>query len=163
MRNSKKQNQRKKSKLINRSIIAKNRNRYLYLEVKEYIAGISLKGTEVKSIINNGANINQAFITFSKGEAFLINAYIAQWKNAARNNHDVRRKRKLLLNKREIIQAYSLCQEKKYTAIPTMLIRKNKKFKIKFIVGKRKNIYDKREKIKKREESRLKAKNWFEE
>ena len=52
---------------------------------------------------------------------------------------------------------------KKYTAIPTMLIRKNKKFKIKFIVGKRKNIYDKREKIKKREESRLKAKNWFED
>ena len=145
---------RKKSRLQNKAVIARNKNLYLYTIIKTYISGIALKGTEVKALIDSGADINNAYITFSNNEAFIINAVIAHWKNAAHNNHDKKRKRKLLLNKQEINYISRFQRERHLTVIPIKFIRINGKFKLEIAIAKRKTIHDKRERLRKKEEQR---------
>ncbi len=144
----------------NYRIIAKNkRASYEYFIEDEYEAGIVLEGSEIKSIRTGKVNIEDSFIEFDKnGELFLINSYIAPYKLATLFNHEAKRKRKLLLNRREINKIMNKIKLKGLTCIPLVLYINSKNFaKIKIAVVKGKKLYDKRESIKERDFQREKA------
>src|ERR1700752_989773 len=85
---------------------------------ENYEAGIELKGSEVKSLRGNQASIKESFATIRDEEVFLVNSYIAPYEKASAFNHDPRRERKLLLNKREIQRLMGKTLIRGYTLIP---------------------------------------------
>jgi SsrA-binding protein len=130
---------------------------YLFFLVDTFTAGIVLTGTEIKSIREGKASINEAYCTFgeagSKTEAgdelFIRNMYIAEYGFGNRFNHEPRRPRKLLLTKRELKKLHAKVKEKGFTIIPVLLYINEKgiaKFDISLARGKRE--FDKRETIK---------------
>ncbi len=138
-------------------IIAQNKKaRFEYFLEDEYEAGLCLYGSEIKSLRNGKANIQDAFIEFSKsGELLLINAHISPYKMATIFNHEPLRKRKLLLHKKEIKKIIGKIKLKGFTVIPTVLYINDKNIaKIKIAVAKGKKLYDKRETIKERDQKR---------
>lgn len=138
-------------------IVAQNKKaRFEYFLEDEYEAGLCLYGSEIKSLRLGKANIQDAFIEFSKsGELFLINAHISPYKMATLFNHEPLRKRKLLLHKKEIKKIIGKIKLKGYTVIPTVLYINHKNIaKIKIAVAKGKKLYDKREAIKERDQKR---------
>lgn len=118
-------------------------------------AGIELSGSEVKSARAGRANLTGAFVVIRNGEAFLTNAFIPpyQVKNAPAG-YDPSRSRKLLLHKKEIGELIGASAEKGLTLIPLRLYTKKSKIKIEFGLARRKKKYDKREKIRRREDER---------
>ena len=130
----------------------KNKKAYFdYTILKEYTAGIELKGTEIKSIRNGSANLNDSFVTFKNNEAYALNIYIAKYEEGNIFNHDPLRTRKLLLHKKEILRIAQKVKEKQYTIIPTKVYLTNGLAKVEIALGKGKKLYDKRESIKKRD------------
>lgn len=121
---------------------------------ENYESGIELKGSEVKSLRGNQASIKESFAMIRNEEVFLINSYIAPYESATVFNHDPRRERKLLLNKREIMRLMGKTQIRGYTLIPTKIYFKNGKAKVDLALGKGKKVHDKRDDIKKREADR---------
>lgn len=121
---------------------------------ENYEAGIELKGSEVKSLRGNQASIKESFAMIRSEEVFLVNSYIAPYESATVFNHDPRRERKLLLNKREIMRLMGKTQIRGYTLIPTKIYFKNGKAKVDLALGKGKKVHDKRDDIKKREADR---------
>ena len=106
----------------------------------------------------NRINIKESYASQEKGEIFLINANIPEYKNAFGNNHKPKRKRKLLLNKKEIIKISSSIQKKGMTVIPTrMYFNNNGIAKIELGIGKGRKLYDKREIKKTRDWERQKS------
>ena len=123
-----------------------------YLLIKHYVAGLSLLGLEVKSLRNNEANLENAYIVFLKNEFWIINLYIADYKyNQTTLNYDSYRKRKLLLNKQEIRKILLKIKQERLILIPEKIFLQNNFFKLGFYLGKRLKKYDLREKIKKTE------------
>ena len=143
----------------------KNRKaKFEYEFISLYIAGISLLGTEIKSIRNNKANISDAHCLFIGNELFVRNLYIGEYPNAGYVNHETKRDRKLLLNKQEINKINGKVKEKGNTIVPTRLFINNKgKAKLEIALAKGKKLYDKRESIKekdlKRDIDRIKKTN----
>ena len=131
--------------------IINRKARFNYIIEKEYDAGIELTGTEIKSIRKGSANFNDAYITISKGEVYIINMYIAKYDEGNINNHDERRRRKLLLHKQEITRMANDLKIQGYTYVPLKLYFKKGLAKIIFGLTKGKKLYDKRETIKKRD------------
>ena len=131
--------------------IINRKARFNYFIEKEYEAGIALTGTEIKSIRKGSANFNDAYITISKGEVFVVNMYIAKYEEGNRNNHEERRKRKLLLHKQEIKRMSNDLKIQGYTYVPLKLYFKKNIAKITVGLAKGKKLYDKRETIKKRD------------
>ena len=121
-----------------------------YIE-EEIECGIVLKGSEIKSIREGLANLKDCYAIVRNGEVFLLNMYIAQYNNASIFNHDERRTRKLLLNKREILKLRDKVEISGYTLVPIKLYFKGNKAKILLGLGKGKKNYDKRESIKERD------------
>lgn len=121
---------------------------------EKYEAGLALKGSEVKSLRDGNASIKESFGIVRDGEAFLLNSYIAPYEAANIFNHDPRRNRKLLLNKREINKLIGKTQIKGYTLIPTRIYFKDGKAKLELALAKGKQRHDKREDIKKRDAKR---------
>ena len=117
-------------------------------------AGIELKGTEIKSIRNGSANINDAYARIKNYEVFLTNMYIAKYKEGNIFNHDERRERKLLLHKNEIIKLGYEIETKRYTLIPLKLYFKGNKAKIELGLCQGKKLYDKRESLKEKDMKR---------
>lgn len=143
----------------NYKIVAQNKKaRYEYFIDTEYEAGIVLLGSEIKSIRNGKVNIQDSYIEFDKNnELFLINSYVAPYKQAVLFPHETTRKRKLLLKRREIDKIINKVKLKGFTCIPLVLYINNKNFaKIKIAIAKGKKIYDKRETIKERDFKREK-------
>jgi SsrA-binding protein len=130
--------------------IVENRKAYFnYFIESEYIAGMVLFGSEVKSIAQNNINMGDCFCQFDdNGELWLLNMHISPWDNAGKNNHEPMRQRKLLLNKKELHKISILLERSGYTAVPLKIIVKNKKFKCVIGIGKGKKLYDKKESIK---------------
>ena len=120
-------------------------------------AGIVLKGSEIKSVRNGKVNIADSYAVEKNGEIFLINAHIAQYKEASISNHNPTDERKLLLNKRQINKLIGKIQREGFTVIPTKMYFKKGKAKIEIAVAKGKKKYDKRETKKKRDWNRDKA------
>jgi SsrA-binding protein len=136
-------------------VIATNRKaNYEYEVLDKYEAGVSLLGTEVKSLREGKANLGEAYAVVQKGEIWLQNFHINEYKYGNINNHDPVRKRKLLFHKREINKIKSSLEEKGLTFIPLKIYFKGSLVKILMGIGRGKKIYDKRESIKKRETER---------
>lgn len=121
-----------------------------YIE-EELECGIVLKGTEIKSIRNGQANLKDCYAIIKNGEVFLLNMYIAKYNDASIFNHDERRTRKLLLNKKEILKLRDKVEISGYTLVPIKLYFKGNKAKILLGLGKGKKNYDKRESIKEKD------------
>tara|TARA_B100000029_G_C17147530_1_gene804771 strand:+ start:136 stop:606 length:471 start_codon:yes stop_codon:yes gene_type:complete len=139
-------------------IISNNRKaRFNYFFEEFYEAGISLTGSEVKSLREGKANISESFASDNNGEIFLINSHIPLYKESSYNNHDPKRNRKLLLNKREINKLIGRINIEGFTLIPTKLYFKKGKAKLEIAVAKGKKQYDKRQTKKKRDWNREKA------
>jgi SsrA-binding protein len=136
-------------------IIAKNKKAHFdYFIDDEYEAGISLKGSEVKSLRMGKVSLKDAFAKISKGEVFVYQMNISQYPFAYNSNHQPKRPRKLLLHKREIKRLIGKTQEKGYTLIPINIYFKGSKVKISIGLAKGKQRHDKREEIRKRDEKR---------
>lgn len=135
--------------------IVNRKARYNYFIHKEIEAGIVLSGTEIKSIRNGSANFNDAYVIIKNGEAYVINMYIAPYKNGTLFNKDERRNRKLLLHKDEIKKLETKTKEKSYTIVPLKLYFKNNKAKVLIGLASGKKLYDKRETIKQRDLKRM--------
>ena len=140
-------------------IICNNRKaKFNYFFNEFFEAGIALKGSEVKSLRDGKANISESYAIDEQGEIFLVNSHIPSYKESSYNNHDPKRNRKLLLNKREINKLIGKVNREGYTLIPTKLYFKKGKAKIEIAVAKGKREYDKRHVKKKRDWNREKAK-----
>ena len=122
-----------------------------YFIEEEIECGIVLKGTEIKSIRNGQANIKDCYSIIKNNEVFLLNMYIAKYNDASIFNHDERRTRKLLLNKKEILKIKQKVEISGYTLIPIKLYFKGNKAKILLGVCKGKKNYDKRESLKEKD------------
>ena len=125
-----------------------------YVIEENYEAGIELKGSEVKSLRGNQASIKESFAMIRDDEVFLVNSYIAPYEQANILNHDPRRERKLLLNKREIARLMGKTIIRGYTLIPLKIYFKRGKAKVDLALGKGKKVHDRRDDIKKREADR---------
>ena len=140
-------------------IISNNRKaKFNYFFNEFFEAGIVLKGSEVKSLRDGKANISEAYAIDEQGEIFLLNSHIPSYKESSYNNHNPKRNRKLLLNKREINKLIGKVNREGYTLIPTTLYFKKGKAKVEIAVAKGKKHYDKRQVKKKRDWNRAKAK-----
>ena len=139
-------------------IITNNRKaRFNYFFNEFFEAGLVLKGSEVKSLRDNKVNISESYAFDQNGEIYLINSYIPSYKESSYNDHDPTRKRKLLLNKREINKLIGRVNKEGFTLIPTKIYFKKGKAKIEIAVAKGKKQYDKRQVKKKRDWNREKA------
>lgn len=138
-----------------KKIIATNRKaRFEYILLEHYEAGIVLKGSEIKSIRARQASISEAYVQTDGNEIWLIDSHIAPYDPASRENHDPKRKRKLLLKKKEINEIWQAIKQKGLTTIPTELYLKDGLAKLDVAIAKGKKIYDKRHDIAKRDMQR---------
>ncbi len=137
-------------------IVAKNRRaRHDYYVVETVEAGIALMGTEVKSVrMKSAISLQESYVTFEKGEAWLVSARISPYDQGNINNHPPERPRKLLLHKREIVKLQRRVEEKGFTVVPLSAYFKRGKLKIEIGLCKGKHTYDKRETIRQRESKR---------
>jgi SsrA-binding protein len=135
--------------------IASNRKaKFEYFLLDHYEAGLVLKGSEIKSIRARQVSIAEAYVHVEGNQAWLLDAHIAPYDPASRENHDPKRKRKLLLNKREINTIRQDIKQKGLTVVPTELYLKDGRAKIDIAVAKGKNLYDKRREIAKKDYQR---------
>lgn len=133
--------------------IQNRRARFDYALGTEYIAGISLTGKETKSLRLGHGHIRGAYVTLKDGEAWLINATITGYTGAKIEESDQTRARKLLLKNKEIEELEAAKQQGK-TIVPLDVLTGGRYIKIRISTGRGKKKYDKRETIKKREETR---------
>ena len=127
-------NQKTKSGL---KIISNNRKaRFNYFFEEFFEAGISLQGSEVKSLREGKVNISDSYAFDHNGEMYLVNSHIPLYKQSSYNNHNPRRNRKLLLNKKEINKLIGRINRENYTLIPTKMYFKKGKVKIEIAVAK---------------------------
>lgn len=133
----------------------KNKKAYFdyYIE-SELEAGISLSGTEIKSIKKGSAQLKDTYVVIKNGEAFVLNMYIAKYEEGNQFNHEELRTRKLLLHKKEIKKLKELTLKDGYSIVPLKLYLKHGYAKLLIGVAKGKKNYDKRQAIKKRDELR---------
>jgi len=145
-------------------IISKNqRAGYDYFLEDKYECGVSLLGTEVKSLRLGKAQINEGFVTIdSKGEVWLQNATIPQYEFGNINNHQETRKRKLLLKREEIQQIEKKMATKGYTLIPLALYFKDSLVKCEIALAKGKKLFDKRDTAAKKDVERKLRQGQFE-
>ncbi|MBT0957325.1 SsrA-binding protein SmpB [Alphaproteobacteria bacterium KMM 3653] len=143
----------------NYKVIAENRRaRYDYAIEDDIECGILLEGSEVKSLRSQTSNIADSYAAVEEGELWLVNAYIAPYDKASTFNHLERRKRKLLVSKKELASLWSDTQRKGMTLVPLVLYFNHRgKAKIKIGIAKGKKNTDKRQTEAKRDWSRQKA------
>ena len=139
-------------------IISNNRKaRFNYFFTEFFEAGIELRGSEVKSLRDGKVNIAESYALDLHGEIYLVNSHIPLYKESSYNNHDPKRNRKLLLNKREINKLIGRINREGFTLIPTKLYFKKGRAKVEIAVAKGKKQYDKRQAKKKRDWGRERA------
>ena len=135
--------------------IAENRKaRHDFQLLERYEAGIVLTGTEVKSLRDGGATLQQAYADIRGDEVWLIGAHIAEYGQGNVNNHEPDRDRKLLLHRREIASLHGKVRERGLTLVPTRLYFKDGRVKVELGVCKGKTGVDKRDHIAEREAKR---------
>lgn len=137
-------------------IVANNKKAFFNYEILETVeAGISLFGSEVKSIREGQISLKESYAEIKGGEVFLLNSHISAYEAANRFNHEPLRKRKLLLHRQEIKRLTGKIKQKGLTLIPTkVLINDRGKVKVELALGKGKRAYQKREAIRERDRDR---------
>lgn len=137
--------------------VATNRQAsYRYNLIERFECGIVLTGTEVKSLREGNAQLKDSYALVRDGEVWLMGVYIAPYGPAARDNHDPERPRKLLLHRKEIERLVGRTQERGLTLVPTRIYFSGprSRAKVELALAKGKDLYDKRETIRKREMAR---------
>ncbi|WP_137701161.1 SsrA-binding protein SmpB [Marimonas lutisalis] len=142
----------------NYKVIAENRRaRFDYAIEEDLECGIILEGSEVKSLREGNANIAESYAHVDNGELWLVNAYIAPYEQAKTFGHEERRKRKLLVSKKELARLWNATQRKGMTLVPLVLYFNHKGLaKLKIGIAKGKKAHDKRETQAKRDWGRQK-------
>lgn len=140
-------------------IISENRKAFHnYFVEEKFEAGLVLKGTEVKSLREGKANLQDSYGLLKGGELFLLNAHIPPYKLGNRENHEPLRTRKLLLNRSELSKLWGKLETQGYSVIPLKLYFKNGRVKVEMALAKGKKSHDKREATKEKEIKRAMAK-----
>jgi SsrA-binding protein len=140
---------------MSEKVICNNKKAYHnYFIEEKFEAGMVLTGTEVKSLRLGKANLNDSFALVKSGEAFLNNLHISPYDFGNRQNHDPDRVRKLLLHKKEIVRIFGKIREQGYSVVPLRLYFKNGLVKVEMGLAKGKKLYDKREDLKKKDQTR---------
>jgi SsrA-binding protein len=137
-----------------RVLVSNRKARHDYFILDTLEAGLVLKGTEVKSLRNGNANLQDSHAIVKNGEVWLEGMHISPYERGSYMNHDPRRTRKLLLSKREIRKLLTRVQEKGLTLIPLAIYFKGPYAKVELAVAQGKKSYDKREAIKQRDAKR---------
>jgi SsrA-binding protein len=135
-------------------LVSNRRASYNYEILDTFEAGISLQGTEIKSLRDNGGSLQESYVKVISDELWLIGCHIAHYRYGNVHNHEERRDRKLLMHKREIAKLRVATQEKGLSIIPLGMYLKEGRVKLKIATAKGKKSYDKRETIKARDEKR---------
>ena len=135
--------------------IAHNRKaRHDYLIEDTVEAGLVLTGSEIKSVRAGQVNLRDSYAVVRNGEMWLVNAHIAPYKQASSQNHEPRRERKLLLQRREIDRLTGKLQEKGLTLVPLRVYLKNSWAKVELGLARGKKSFDKRQTLREREDRR---------
>lgn len=148
-----------KDKNPNSRTIADNRKaRFAYEIVDTLEAGIVLTGTEVKSLREGQANIQESYASVEGGELWLINSYVPEYSAGNRFNHEPRRRRKLLVSKRELARLAQAVEREGMTMVPLKIYFNDRgRAKLLLAIAKGKKLHDKRETQKKRDWNREKS------
>ena len=135
--------------------IATNRRAFHEYNVEEKIeAGLALTSTEVKSLREGKASLQDGYVAVEGGEAWMWNVHVPPYTAASYNNVDAKRKRKLLLHKREIVRLASKIQKSGATCVPLTMYFKGARVKVEIALVTGKKLRDKRETIRRREADR---------
>jgi SsrA-binding protein len=135
-------------------IVDNRRARHEYHLLDRVEAGLVLTGTEVKSLREGRASLQQAFAEVRDGEAWLVGAHISVYEQASRENHDPDRDRKLLLHRKELDSLAGKVRERGYTLVPTKLYFRDGRAKVELALARGKELRDKRREIARREAQR---------
>jgi SsrA-binding protein len=140
----------------NVKVVATNRKAsFEYFLLEKFEAGLALQGSEIKSIRAGQVSIQEAYVDIENGEqAWLMEAHIAPYEQANRFNHDPRRKRRLLLHKKQIRELWNNVRIKGMTIVPTRVYLKDGRANLEIALAKGKKAYDKRAAIAKRDDER---------
>lgn len=135
--------------------ILNKRARFEYHLLDKYVAGIQLKGTEIKSIRNGKASILEAFCVIEDGEVYIRNMHISPYSNASFYQHKPKADRKLLLSKKEIKKLQKGLETKGYTIVPLRIFMNDKGYaKLEISLAQGKKLYDKRQDLKEKDDKR---------
>ena len=135
--------------------IKNKRATYEYFLVDDYTAGIVLTGTEIKSIRDGKANLSDAYCAFVGNELFVKQMHISEYRFGSYYNHQAKRDRKLLLNRRELRKLQNRIKERGYTIVPVILfVNPQGRAKLLISLAKGKKFFDKRESIKEKDSKR---------
>jgi SsrA-binding protein len=137
-----------------RLIVSNRKARYEYHVLDTWETGIVLQGTEVKALREGKANLQDAFARVDNGEVWLFNVHISPYEQGNRFNHDPLRPRKLLLHRNEIRRMIGSVQEKGLTLVPLDLHFSGGRAKVNLALVRGKQLHDKREAIKERDQKR---------
>ena len=136
-------------------VIAENRKaRHEYHLLERFEAGVVLTGTEVKSLRDGGASLQQAYADVREGEVWLIGAHIAEYGQGNVHNHEPDRERKLLMHRKEIASLYGKVRERGLTLVPTRMYFKDGRAKVELALARGKEQRDKRRDLAKRDADR---------
>ena len=138
------------------NINIKNRKaKFEYELIEKFVAGMKLVGTEIKSIRNGKVSMSDSYCQFFNGELFVRNLHIAEYEMGNINNHEAKRDRKLLLNKKELQKLERKIKESGLTIVPTRLFINDRGLaKLEIALSRGKKVYDKREILKKKDAQR---------
>lgn len=120
----------------------------------KFNAGMVLTGTEIKSVRKGAVNLKDSFVRVEDFEVFLYNCHISAYEQGNRYNHEEKRVRKLLLNKKEIEKLLGKIKKDGYSIVPLELFLENGWAKLEIALAKGKKLYDKREDLAKKAQSR---------
>jgi SsrA-binding protein len=136
-------------------IVASNKKAYFNYFIEETLeAGISLKGSEVKSLRLGHISLEESFVSIYNSEAFLKNAYIKSYEKASAFKENEKRERKLLLHKKQILKLARQVKEKGYTLVVTKVYFKGAIVKVELALAKGKHLYDKKQTLKERQQQK---------
>jgi SsrA-binding protein len=136
------------------AVATNRRARHEYSILDRYEAGLVLAGTEVKSLRDGKATLQQAYADVRDGEAWLVGLHVPEYGQGNRANHDPDRPRKLLLHRREIDQLYGRVRERGFTVVPTKLYFRDGRVKGELALARGKELHDKRRDIAARDARR---------
>ena len=138
------------------NINIKNRKvTFEYELIEKFVAGMKLVGTEIKSIRNGKSNLSDSYCQFYGAELFVKNLHISEYEMGTHNNHEAKRDRKLLLNRKELQKMEKKVKESGFTIIPVRLFINDRGLaKLEIALAKGKKVYDKRETLKQKDAKR---------
>jgi len=135
--------------------IKNKRAKFEFHILETFMAGIQLTGSEIKSLRNSKASIVEAYCVFEKNELFIRNMHIAEYENSSYYNHNPKRDRKLLLNRKELDKLFKKAKIKGFSIVPLNLFINDKGLaKLNIALAQGKKLHDKREDLKEKDSKR---------